>query len=143
MRYNCKRCGFETQYKQVLVRHLQKKKTCEGGISRSDLLHELGVVKMENSHQSNQSDNINKICDTKNLVDIEALMDELKDLRQKVNKLEFNHSTQPQTVVNDLDDMKGPNTLKYYKVKHEIFVVIKNEAGGAEVVRIAPLGCET
>lgn len=42
-----------------------------------------------------------------------------------------------------LDEMKGPNTHKYYKVKREIFIVVKNESGRGEVVRLAPLSDES
>lgn len=42
--FNCKRCNFETQYKHVLIQHLNRKRECipvASDVSRDDLLKEL------------------------------------------------------------------------------------------------------
>jgi hypothetical protein len=37
-----------------------------------------------------------------------------------------------------LNEMKGPYTQKYYNVRREIFIIIKNESGKGEFIRLAP-----
>ena len=103
--FTCKRCDYETDLKQSLIKHLQKKKICpviKEDIDRSILLNELVYVKeyndrtfdcefcaMKFNNSSNKSRH-KKICKSAIIDDDkETIKRNLQELQEKFNNLEI------------------------------------------------------
>lgn len=100
-RFTCKRCGYSTEYKHVLIKHLEKANTCKAklmDIDVTNLIHELTYKTKEYkclcgksfSHDSSLSRH-RKSCKTKNdcLVNVIDPKDKLiQELQQKLHSFE-------------------------------------------------------
>lgn len=137
MKFTCERCGFETEYKCSLIKHLERKKSCNSSlsnISREDLIKKLKEKKRNDvtydcrfcSAQFNHYANCQRhqqTCKEKN-DEIMQLRLEIKELKNSIN-ITNNITNNVQVTINNYG-----NENKDYLSKDFLMSCIKRKNNG-------------
>lgn len=140
MEYECRRCGFKTMHKHVLLRHFERQNVCvskNADVCREELLKDLQTMNLNEvtyacehcdrkfNSRSSKSRHLNT-CKKRMFKDaeIERLHKEIEDLKSKISSSTVNNIT-------------NNNTIRIGQIVNENYIHINNY--GAESFEHIPL----
>lgn len=159
MLHTCKRCGFETKFKQVLYRHFQRKTQCDPILSEIDVKTLLEQSKPETNEEAkftcefcdrkfNDKSNKRKhelTCKSKTLdkEGIGMLLDKIEEMSKEIKTLKSQGDVNP--IQSELSKVHRENQrlrneiIQYKKLRTEDFyqVIVENWLGGTHSTNAA------
>lgn len=142
--FTCRRCGYETKYKHVLVKHLERTKTCDpklDDVSVSELLKEFAQTTKafkcacgkSFSHDSSLSRHVkactyNQIDDQKDLL-LQEMQETLHSVQQELCSLKSRFG-------NSQTHIHGNNNVNNITTINNTYVVVLNNFGSEDVSHI-------